>query len=226
MNEIREISFDNPEYPERLRRLADPPPFLYIHGVAGLNDLKTLAIVGTRSPFYKAFEVAWLIGRVAGELGYTIVSGYATGVDTCGHMGAMDANASTIAVLGSGINRKLPSKQALERYVLSHGLFVSELDDPNADREYTHLKARDRITSALSDVVIVVETDKGGGAVRTAKYASQQGQRALAIEWADSEKYHNKVRDGTAYAIEKRIAEALPILDAGNNFSNHLRQIL
>jgi len=227
MHNINRISPADSEYPNRLRAaIPDDPPKLFIQGSVELNAERTLAIVGTRSPFYKATEIAHMMARIAAAAGYVIVSGYATGIDTCGHIGAMDAGAPTIAVLGSGINRKLPTKPSLEQYVLSHGLFVSEQDSPDTPREYEHLMARDRITSGLSDIVVVVETDARGGAVHTAELARAQGRKAVAIEWTGNKKYCDKAQAGTTYMISSGIADAVPILDAGDEFADALQCLL
>jgi predicted Rossmann fold nucleotide-binding protein DprA/Smf involved in DNA uptake len=117
----RQVARSNVEYPHRLDGIDGMPDTLWVHGAVSLNPDRTVAIVGTRSPFYLSTEVAQAIGRITAKLGYTIVSGYATGIDTAGHWGAADEDAPTIAVLGSGIRQKDPLKPALERYILSKG---------------------------------------------------------------------------------------------------------
>jgi DNA processing protein len=171
-------------------------------------------------------ESTQTIARIAAESGYTIVSGYATGVDTFAHIGAMDAETPTMAVLGSGILRKEPLKPALERYILSSGIFVSELDDINAERAYKHLMARDRITSGLADIVIVVETDAAGGAVHTAGLAFKQGRQVYAVVWSGHEKYRGLAQClGSDALVQAGIAQPLPVLDAGENFEQQVRAI-
>ena len=188
MTEPRQLSLSDDDYPARLRDALQNPPPLWIHGQGRVNPEKTVGIIGTRSPFYKAAEIAQVIGQTYGEAGYTVVSGYATGIDTFGHLGAMDTKAPTIAVLGSGILKKQPPKPALERYVLSSGLFLSAISDPNKERAYKDLMDRDAITAALSDILIVVETDAAGGAVHTAGIASRQGRQVYAIVWSKDRK--------------------------------------
>ena len=103
-----QVARSDAEYPHRLDGIDGMPDTLWVHGTVSLNPDRTVAIVGTRSPLDLSAEVAQAIGRVAAKLGYTIVSGYASGIDTAGHWGAADENASTIAVLGSGIRQKEP----------------------------------------------------------------------------------------------------------------------
>ena len=135
----RQVTRSDAEYPHRLDGIDGVPDTIWVHGGVSLDPDRTVAIVGTRSPFHLSAEVAQAIGRVAAKLGCTIVSGYATGIDTAGHWGAADEDAPTIAVLGSGIRQKEPLKPALERYILSKGVFVSEVPDPNARRATKYL---------------------------------------------------------------------------------------
>lgn len=223
MTEPRQLPPSDKDYPARLRNALQEPPTIWIHGSVTSNPERTVGIIGTRSPFYKAAEIAQAMGKRYGERGYTIVSGYATGVDSFGHIGAMDASAPTVAVLGSGIVKKQPSKPALERYVLSNGLFLSAVSDPNRERGYGELMTRDAITAALSDILIVVETDAAGGAVHTAGLASRQGHLVYAVVWSNNQKY-SKLADclGSDALVQAGIAKALPIADAGTEFLGSL----
>ena len=206
----------------------DSPERLYVSGACLdlLNAEKTISVVGTRSPFYKAFEIGELIGKLAASRGITIVSGYATGIDTSGHLGAMDSQGNTIAVLGSGINVRVPQKPSLERYVIEKGIFVSEQENPNEPRGYKHLMSRDRITAGLSDAIFVIDTDPKGGAVHTAMTGKEQGRKVYAIDWDSLEKYKSKHLGGNPQVISDGIATAIPILDAEERFEQHIVQIL
>jgi len=226
MVEAQKVHLDDRLYPGRLRDLAGMPEWLWIQGTASLNPERSVAIVGTRSPFYKATEIAEVIARVAAKSGYTVISGYATGIDTAAHWGAMDAEKPTIAVLGSGILRKEPRKPALERYVLSNGLFVSELNNIHAHRSREHLMARDRITSGLADIVIVVEVSMPSGTAHTAELANDQGRQVYAIQWSQNRKYRDSARPGTEQLAEAGIAQPLPVLDADTDFERQLNTIL
>ena len=230
----------NPNYPRRLSAMRpfkddvlgedlDSPGKLYVCGSGYseiLNPVKSISIIGTRSPFYKAFEIGELVGRIAATKEIVIVSGYATGIDTTGHLGAMDAKGQTIAVLGSGINARNPEKPALERYILECGIFISELDDPNTPTEYKHLMRRDRITAGLSDAIFVVETDPDGGAVHTARIGKKLGKMVYTIDWDSSKKYKSKHQGGNTKMISDGIAEPISILDADKEFKRELDRIL
>jgi DNA processing protein len=200
----RQVARRDAEYPHRLDGIDGMPDTLWVHGAVSLNPDRTVAIVGTRSPFHLSAEIAQTIGRVAAKLAYTIVSGYATGIDTAGHWGAVDEDAATIAVLGSGIRQKEPLKPALERYILSKGVFVSEVPDPNARRATKHLLARNRITAALADVVIVVET---------ARFAREHERKVYAVVWHGHEDYEDFRRRGSDDLVMQGVARPLHVLD-------------
>ncbi|MGH8586573.1 MAG: DNA-processing protein DprA [Gammaproteobacteria bacterium] len=208
----RQVGRSDAEYPHRLEGI-DVPDTLWVHGAVSLNPDRTVAIVGTRSPFHVSAEIAQAIGRVAAKLGHTVVSGYATGIDTAGHWGAADEDAPTIAVLGSGIRQKEPLKPALERYILSKGVFVSEVPAPNARRAIKHLLDRNRITAALADVVIVVETEPAGGAAATAWFARERQRKVYAVVWHGHEDYEDSRRRGSDDLVVQGVARPLHILD-------------
>lgn len=237
--QYRMVSILDKDYPNNLKNLkpfTDPilniqlkaPEELYYQGQMLLSELnlkKCVSIIGTRSPFHAAYEASQLLGRILGLSDFIIVSGYATGIDSASHYGAMDSNAYTTAVLGSGLNLKKPVKPALERYILEKGLFISEIADPDRSRNYEDLMARDRITACLSDAVIVVDTDIDGGAVHTAKIAKENNRKVYAIDWSKNQKYIDKDLGGNSQLIYEKIANPIDILDAGNEFEEQVRQM-
>lgn len=238
--EYKIISKNDSEYPSKLLKMkpyVDPvlggnfdlPEKIFVTGklpLEKLNSSTSISIIGSRSPFHTAYEIAELIGRIAASLNLIVISGYATGIDSAGHLGAMDGLGNTIAVLGSGINVRHPEKPALERYILENGLFISEQQDPNNPREYNNLMARDRITAGLSDAIFVVETDLDGGAVHTAKIGLDQGRKVYTINWDSNVKYNGKHLGGNTKMISDGIAEPIDILDAGEEFEDKIRKIL
>ncbi len=155
-----------------------------------------------------------------------VVSGYAAGIDTSAHLGAMNAHGKTIAVLGSGINVKAPEKHPLEEYILENGVFVSEQNNIDEPRKYEFLMARDRITAGLSDAIFVIETDCNGGAVHTAIIGKGQGKKVYAIDWKNLPDYSSNVRNGNAQIISDGIAAAISILDAGKEFETEITHVL
>ena len=103
-------------YPARLRMIADPPPFLYIKGALKRADDQSVAIVGSRSASDYGRRVARDLARGLASLGFTVVSGMARGIDGAAHESALRAGGRTIAVLGSGVERRVSRRSMTALY--------------------------------------------------------------------------------------------------------------
>ncbi|MFO7320436.1 MAG: DNA-processing protein DprA [Chloroflexota bacterium] len=180
---VRALSWDDPAYPEMLRRLEDAPPTLFVMGNHTPDASPALAIVGTRRPSPAAEAAARQLAALLAGRGYTIVSGLALGIDRAAHIGALSEPAGrTIAVLGSGVlNVYPPQHLALARAVAGRGALVCEVH-PEATPNRASLVARNRLISGLSDGVIVIETEVGGGAMYAARFAREQGRAVYALD--------------------------------------------
>lgn len=172
-------------YPERLRQIPDPPAHLFVRGDVDLLGRPAVAIVGSRrcSPYGR--DVARTFGHDLAARGIAVVSGMALGIDGAAHVGALEvaghATASTIAVLGSGVDVLYPAAhRALYQDILQHGAIVSELplgSKPTAGS----FPRRNRIVSGLSLGVVVVEAPARSGALITARTAAEQGRDVFAV---------------------------------------------
>jgi DNA processing protein len=178
---IRIVPFISPEYPSRLRMIADPPPFLYIKGRLETQDEKAVAIVGSRSASDYGRRVARDLARGLAELGFTVVSGMARGIDGAAHESALTAGGRTIAVLGSGIERPYPPEhEGLYRRIGDNGAVVSEF--PIGTRPLAfNFPARNRLISGFSLGVVVVEATEKSGSLITASLALEQGREVFAV---------------------------------------------
>lgn len=176
------ISREDPRYPERLRQIYDPPVGFFAMGnEALLASEATLAMVGSRNATSGAERTARDFVRAFSEAGITVVSGLADGIDAASAEGALSGIGSTIAVLGTGIDRCYPaSNRALYDRVAAEGLLVSEyfLDEPPLKG---HFPQRNRIISGLSDGILVVEAREKSGALITASHGLEQGKNVYAI---------------------------------------------
>jgi DNA processing protein len=181
---VRVITFHDPDYPPRLRQLDDAPPTLFVRGDWRIFQGKSVAVVGRRQPSDEARKLAQNLSSYLVERGYMIVSGLAYGIDAAAHMGALAVpEGYTVGVLGSGVLNIYPSDhQALAQTVLRRGLLISELH-PERGVSASHLVARNRIISGLSDSVIVVETEADGGAMYAARFASAQGRPVYVVDY-------------------------------------------
>ena len=102
----------DPEYPELLRQIYDPPVVLYVKGKLLAKDKNSVAMVGSRMTTHYGMEVARKLAYQLGYLGVTVISGGARGIDSAAHQGALSAKGRTIAVLGTGINLVTPPENA------------------------------------------------------------------------------------------------------------------
>lgn len=175
---IRAFSFHDPGYPERFRGIPDPPAVLFVRGSGdGLHPEKAVAVVGTREPTPCGEKVAKSWARQAVEAGFVVVSGLARGCDTRAHEGCLEAGGVTVAVLAHGLDGVYPpeNRGLADGILAAGGCLVAEY--PAGSRPVRrNFVERDRLQSGLSDAVLLVETEIGGGAMHTARFARDQGR--------------------------------------------------
>ncbi|HPZ60304.1 MAG TPA: DNA-processing protein DprA, partial [Bacillota bacterium] len=125
--QIRSVTINDPNYPELLRQIKKPPEELYYRGDFNLCHTPCLAVVGSRKATPYGKWAAYNISKLAAEHGVTIVSGMASGIDSYAHMGALDAEGKTIAVLGCGPDICYPrtNRDLMDR-IVRFGLILSE----------------------------------------------------------------------------------------------------
>lgn len=166
--------------PEHLIDLPDAPPWLFVRG--HLPAEPGVAVVGSRRATQYGLEVAEQIGRLVAGAGWPVVSGLALGIDAAAHRGCLDAGGTAVAVLGSGIDRLYPRRNAAlgERVLTSGGAVVSEFG-PGIAPEPWRFPCRNRIISGLSAALIVVEAAERSGALITANLALSHGREVIAV---------------------------------------------
>lgn len=178
---IREISLGDADYPELLRSIKNPPPTLYYRGNLDLCGTPCLAVVGARKATPYGKWVAYNIAKRAAEHGVTIISGMASGIDSCGHLGALDAGGNTIAVLGCGPDICYPrTNRELMNRIARTGLILSEYPSGSQPLAW-QFPARNRIISGLSYGVLVAEASLHSGSLITASLALDQGREVFAV---------------------------------------------
>ncbi len=205
------------DYPAPLLNAADPPLLLYLLGRAELLQRRALAIVGSRRPSAQGRDNARRFAEAVAAQGWTIVSGLAAGVDGAAHEGALAAGGSTIAVIGTGIDRVYPpSHQALAHRIAESGLLVSELTvgTPPLAQNFPQ---RNRIIAGLSQGTLVVEAALRSGSLITARLASEAGREVMAIPGSilspQSAGCHALIRQGAALvASPEQVLEELGAL--------------
>lgn len=176
---MRSIPRSDSEYPERLNRQPEPPDPLYVRG--RLPDTPAVAVVGSRRCTRYGSAMARTMATSIASAGWTVVSGLARGIDTAAHLGALDADGVTVAVLGSGIDVWYPaSNRLVGEQILEKGAVVSEYPSGTTPAPW-RFPARNRIIVGLSDAVVVVEAAERSGALITARLAMEQGVEVFAV---------------------------------------------
>jgi DNA processing protein len=168
-------------YPPLLLQTPDPPVVLYVAGRIELVMHPALAVVGSRSPTPRGAADAEAFATVLSNAGLTIVSGLAFGIDAAAHRGGLRGSASSVAVVGTGLDRVYPARHRdLAHELASGGALVSEfaLGTPPIAANFPR---RNRILSGLAGGCLVVEAALRSGSLITARQALEQGREVFAI---------------------------------------------
>jgi len=175
------LTLDHPAYPSQLLSLPDPPTLLYAKGNLKLLQKPALSIVGSRNSTQQGICNAEAFAQHLSNSGLCIVSGLASGVDAAAHRGGLLGVGSSIAVIGTGIDRIYPaSNRDLAHQLAQNGLILSEFSlgsPPIAG----HFPQRNRIIAALGLGCLVVEAALGSGSLITARQAVDIGREVFAI---------------------------------------------
>lgn len=191
-------------YPEILRVYQGMPEKIYVRGSLPDPSRPTVAIVGARNCTAYGRNQAERYARVLSEHGVQIISGLALGVDAAAHRGCIQGGTPTYAVLGCGINICYPKEnyQLLEQILSQGGGLLSEFEPGDAPLGW-HFARRNRVISALADLVLVVEARERSGSLITADYALEQGKTIYAIP--------GRVSDRTSAGCNRLIAQGAGI---------------
>lgn len=173
------ISYYDVSYPDVLKSLKDPPPFITASGRLELLSRKAFAIVGSRNASQAGERLAGNLAHDLSAQKWVIISGLARGIDTAAHQASLEKG--TIAVVAGGIEHIYPSEnKKLYGAIVEKGLLISE--DPLHQPPHGPLfLKRNRLISGLSWGVLVVEASIKSGALATAKYALDQGRSVFAV---------------------------------------------
>lgn len=200
------VTFWDKQYPESLKKIYDPPPFLFIRGELSDVDKYAISIVGTRTPSNYGIHMAEKISQELSVLGITIVSGLARGIDTVAHQAAIKAEGRTLSVIGSGLDVIYPpeNKNLFER-IVNHGAIITEYE-MGAKPDAVNFPRRNRLVSGLALGTVIIETDINGGAMITANTALDQNREVFALPGLVNSKRsrgcHLLIKEGRAKLIE------------------------
>ena len=178
---ITPIPWSDAAYPPALAAIIDPPPVLWMRGVAAALARPAVAIVGSRAGSPYALAVAEQLAADLSSRGIIVVSGLARGVDSAAHRGALGGAGSTIAVLGSGVDVIYPAEhRGLAQEIEMTGVMLSEFV-PGTPPLPVFFPQRNRVISGLSRAVVVIEAGEKSGSLITARCALEQGRDVLAV---------------------------------------------
>jgi len=186
-------------YPKLLREIHSPPLVLYANGDLSCLNKPTIAIIGTRKPSTVGRNTAWQFALELANVGITIVSGLALGIDAAAHQGCLHANGKTVAVFGTGIDKIYPQPHILlARNIAESGLILSEFPLHSAPSA-GHFPRRNRIISGLSLATLVVEAAFKSGSLITARLALEQNREVFAVPGS----IHNPQSRGCHYLLRQ-----------------------
>ena len=180
---IRVLCPEDAAYPAQLKPLPDAPAILCHTGELTKIDAQCVAIVGTKQPTTEAIQLTLSLATALALAGFTIVSGLAAGIDTNAHAGALAAMGKTIGVVGTDLSSIYPvQNNSLAMQIYENGCLFSEHPFRTSPSP-GNLIQRNRIISGLALATIVIEAQKTGGAMHTARYAQRQDKALLACRW-------------------------------------------
>lgn len=201
--EIRFVTWQDDDFPEKLRNIPDAPCCLFYKGSLPPDNVPSVAVVGSRKCSFYGREISLGFSRRLAGAGIEIISGMAAGVDGFAHRGALDAGGSTFAIVGSGVDICYPTQNRDVYRALTENQFYSEKNESDgvcAEEEFLTRKRgiiseyypgtaplpvnfpqRNRIISGLADVLLVVEARLRSGTGITVEHALEQGKEVFAI---------------------------------------------
>jgi DNA processing protein len=198
------ITQDAAAYPPLLRHIPDPPLVLYVKGRLELLQGDALAIVGSRNATQNGRQHAEEIARAVSAEGLAIVSGLALGIDAAAHVGGLQSEGGTVAVVGTGIDRIYPSRNAdLARRIASEGCLISEFALRAPARPH-NFPIRNRIIAGIAKATLVIEAAAKSGSIITAHQAIAYGREVLVVPGSVhspfSQGSHMLIREGARLA--------------------------
>ncbi|WP_206792259.1 DNA-processing protein DprA [Amycolatopsis sp. MtRt-6] len=180
---MRAVLCDDPQYPERLRRFPGAPPALYLRGPLELLGMAAVGLCGSRNVTEAGLHAARVCGRLAAEEGLALVSGYAKGVDTAGHLSVLEAGGHTVVVLAEGIERFVLKKAYREQVSpdrLSTRMLVVSQFAPAQRWSAGAAMARNQVIVGMSLGLVAIEAGETGGTVKAGETALR-GKRPVLV---------------------------------------------
>jgi DNA processing protein len=190
-NGVKVVTYFDDDYPTGFKDLRDAPLLLWVRGK--IPKSKSVSIVGTRNADNWGKQRTFEIARMAAENGNVVVSGLALGIDTQAHLGCLEGNGKTVAILACDVRFPTPKSnfELAERILEDSGCVIAEVA-PGTETEAGNLIARNRLQAAWSDTLIVTQSGVPSGTLHTVRFALDLGRKLLVLEpqqGADREAY-------------------------------------
>lgn len=212
------LTWNDPAYPAALRDLPVPPAWLYVKGDPAWLARPMLAVVGSRHASPQGLRDAEAFAQSLSEAGLTIVSGLALGIDTAAHAGGLAGLASSVAVVGTGLDRVYPARnKALAHRLAAEGCIVSEFPVGTPPKS-GHFPRRNRIISGLSLGVLVIEAALESGSLITARLATEQGREVFALP--------GSIHSTLAKGCHRLIKQGAKLVESANDVLEELGRLL
>ena len=207
---------ESSDYPEKLKNIYDVPyGFFYIGKLPDFS--KCASIVGARRCSAYGKKLSAELGKALGQAGFTVISGMARGVDSCAHKGCLEAGGITAAVLGCGCDVIYPAENhLLYEEIAKNGVVISEYQ-LGASPIAMNFPRRNRIVSALSDIVVVVEAREKSGSLITADFALEQGKDIYVVP--------GRIGDSLSTGCNKLISQGAGVIWDVNQFIEEITDI-
>lgn len=206
----------DPEYPQQIITARDAPLLMFYEGILDHKEM-ALAVVGSRNATDLQLQAARDVVRVAGDLGFAVVSGLAAGIDTAAHAEALKAGIRTVAVMGTGIDKTYPAaNKALREEIVASGGTVMTQFRPGTGPTQWNFPMRNATMSAYSVATVVVAASEKSGTRHQAKQALAHGRQVYLTsgvlknaKWADQMRTHTGV---TVIESPRQLGDHLDLL--------------
>lgn len=181
-NNIKLLNIYDDKYPERLKNIYDPPIMLLIEGNINILNENIISIIGCRECSDYGKDVSYYFSKELSKANFIIASGFAKGIDSYAHYGAVNRNKQTIAILGCGLDIIYPKQNEKLYYKIleNQGAIISEYPIGTKPLK-NNFPSRNRIISGISNGIIVVEAKEKSGTLITVDFALEQGKTVYTI---------------------------------------------
>lgn len=200
------LAIDDEKYPRCIMNIDTPPAVIYINGKFpfDIDSRLSIGVVGTRRASNYGISNSYKIAYALSKYGACIISGGDLGVDNASHRGSLAADGTTICVRGCGINYDyLRENKSMRDSIAENGAVISEYPPDYPPKKY-NFPARNRLISAMSKGLLVIEAGKHSGSLITADLALEQGKDVFALVGDNSPQNagsNERIKEGSAIAV-------------------------